>query len=133
MAVIPNEIRSNPQKTQQEAQRRVQQCDGVQAGDAVRLTKDWSTEKAGAIGIMGGMRHRALQRGSIVFRYSAFRDDVLVSCSGGPGTITTEASKLKPTGEKMQVRFWRWKNGRAGAGNGEDHTVEVSIWEWDGE
>jgi len=109
-----------------------QSRDGVQAGDAIRLTQPWNTLEAGKIGIIGGMRHRKLISGSIIFKYSAFRDDKVVSCSGGPGTITTDTKLLIPTGEKILVWFWRWKDGYPRASNGEDYGVMVNVWEWDG-
>ncbi|MFN6475353.1 hypothetical protein [Nostoc sp. DedQUE07] len=105
---------------------------GVQAGDAIRLTKPWQEAKAGEIGIIDGMRHRRLISGSITFNYSAFRDDRVVSCSGGPGTIITYTNRLVPTGETMLVWYWRWKDGYTGADNGERYAMEVNIWEWDG-
>ncbi|MEA5626880.1 hypothetical protein [Nostoc sp. UHCC 0251] len=106
---------------------------GVQAGDVIRLSKPWSTLKAGEIGIIGGLRHQVIDAESIVFRnYSAFRDEQLVSCSGGPGTIRTDTKLLIPTGEKMLIWFWRWKDGRSGRDQGERYKAIVNVWEWDG-
>jgi hypothetical protein len=119
-------------ETERELNIYLQKREGVQAGDAIRLTKDWSIVKVGAIGIIAGTRHRSLKEGSIIFNYSAFRDDKSVSCSGGPGTITTDTKLLIPTGEKKMIRFWRWKDGYAKADNGEDYFVMVNVWEWDG-
>lgn len=105
---------------------------GVQAGDAVRLTKDWKGTPAGQTGIIDGMRYRRLESGNITFNYSAFRDDRVVSCSGGPGTIITYTDRLIPTGETMLVWYWRWKNGYAEAHNDERYAMRVNVWEWDG-
>lgn len=105
---------------------------GVHAGDAIRLTKPWKEAKVGQIGIIQGMRHRAISSGSITFNYSAFRDDKVVTCSGGPGTIITESNRLVPTGEKMLIWYWRWKDGYAKAHNGEEYAMKVNVWEWDG-
>lgn len=110
----------------------LQKRKGVQAGDAIRLIKPWMEVEAGKIGIIAGMRHRRLISGSIIFDYSAFRDDRIVECSGGPGTITTDTELLIPTGEKILVWFWRWKNGYAEASNGEDYAMMVNLWDWDG-
>lgn len=110
----------------------LQKREGVQAGDAIRLTQAWNILEVGKIGIIGGIRHRKISSGSIIFNYSAFRDDKVVSCSGGPGTITTDTKLLIPTGEKILVWFWRWKDGYARASNGENYAVMVNLWEWDG-
>lgn len=110
----------------------LQKREGVQAGDAIRLIKPWMEVKAGKIGIIAGMRHRRLISGSITFNYSAFRNDRIVECSGGPGTITTDTKLLIPTGEKILVWFWRWKDGYPKANNGEDYAVMVNLWDWDG-
>ncbi|WP_100899128.1 hypothetical protein [Nostoc flagelliforme] len=105
---------------------------GVQAGDAVRLTQPWKEAKIGQIGIIQGMRHTRLVSGNITFNYSAFRDDRVVSCSGGAGTIITYTDRLVPTGETMLIWYWRWKNGYVEGDNGEEYAMNVYVWEWDG-
>jgi hypothetical protein len=105
---------------------------GVQAGDAIRLTKPWKGASIGQIGIIQGMRHTRLVSGNITFNYSAFRDDRVVTCSGGPGTIITYTDRLVPTGETMLIWYWRWKDGYAGGDRGESYAAMANVWEWDG-
>jgi hypothetical protein len=109
-------------------------------GHAVRLTKDWFGAKAGQIGIIGGIVGLAPADLQITFNPSAFKRrqrkgreglPCEVSCSGGPGTISTPASKLTPTGETVWVRFWDWKD-LPRADGGEDYFEDVPLWEWDG-
>jgi hypothetical protein len=107
---------------------------GVQAGDAIRLSKPWSTLKAGEIGIIEGLRHQSIDAETIIFgNCSAFRDEQLVSCSGGPGTFKTDTKLLIPTGEKMLIWFWKQRDGCSGAGCCEIYKVIVNVWEWDGQ
>lgn len=101
-------------------------------GDAVRLTKRYHGADQGEIGIIGGMIGEPKDHYNITFKYSAYRDDQYVSCSGGPGTIATPASKLKPTGLTTKVWFWKFKDGIREANNDEIYYMYVPVWEWDG-
>jgi DNA-directed RNA polymerase subunit RPC12/RpoP len=67
---------------------------------------------------------------AICFGASAFRppDGSYVSCSGGP-LPEVFMKDLKYVG-KTQQRFWYWNKYGPGAGNGEDYTAEVDLWEW---
>lgn len=109
-----------------------QEDEGVRAGNVVRLTKEWHGLPVGSLGIISGSRHRRLYDCSIIFQASAFRDDKVVSCSGGPGTITTSCSRLIPTGETHLTWYWRWKDGHACANNSESYAMNSFVWEWDG-
>lgn len=99
------------------------------AGDAVRLSAPWMGLDAGAVGVLGGMVGY-VDGGSITFRAETFRDGRVVSCSGGPATIHTDAAELSLTGETAELPVWRFRNGVRKAGNGEDYTVRVRVWEW---
>ncbi len=112
--------------------------DFPQAGDAVRLVKDWYGVKAGAIGVLGGTcdgEHRQYPSGP-TFNPSSFRDGepgrIGVSCSGGPATIVFNTAHLTPTNETMPVRFWKWESLPC-ANGGIDYVETVKVWEWDGQ
>ncbi|ONI88090.1 hypothetical protein ALI22I_20340 [Saccharothrix sp. ALI-22-I] len=105
-------------------------------GDAVRLAAPWRSGllAAGQIGVLGGSFRNRSEPGdrssSIVFNASSHRDETGVSSSGGPATIHTEWSELRPTGDVARLWVWRWKDGHVGAHNGEDYAVMVPVWEW---
>jgi hypothetical protein len=103
-----------------------------QAGDAVRLdgTWTWGGVDLGAIGVIDGVIGQLRPELGITFNASTFRDDRVVSCSGGPGTIATPASELHPTGETVELRVWRFKGGHREAHNDEHYTVTVPLWSW---
>lgn len=108
-------------------------------GDAVRLTAPYSITKPGSIGIIGGVVGRYYPTQGITFNASAFRGrsstysegPMVVSCSGGPGTIGTNMSRLKPTTETIMFTFWHWKD-TPRAGGGTEYQLEIPQWEWDG-
>ena len=55
------------------------------------------------------------------------REDGSVSISGGPfGKV--EKSQLKPTFERMKVRFWNWGNNLPGADMGVDYLIERPVF-----
>lgn len=98
-------------------------------GDAVRLDGYFCGVKQGAIAILGGRLGRASDEYLATFAASAFRDDVGVSCSGGPAPFVG-AGDLVPTGETVLCPFWRWLDGRSGAGRGVGYSLEVPLWSW---
>lgn len=105
------------------------------AGDAVRLMAPATglPELAvGKVGILDGIIGQPSGTGgaSIMFNPRVYRDGTRVSVSGGPGTIWTPYSELRPTGETRTVRAWRFTDGRRAAGNGEDYTIDVPVWDW---
>lgn len=109
-------------------------------GDAVRLIAPWSWGMidVGKIGVIEGRTDKEYKDNvEITFNYSCFRGKSsacsdgpeYVSCSGGPGTIATPVSELKPTNETTKIRVWRWKDVPRGGG-GVDYEIEVPVWEW---
>jgi len=108
-------------------------------GHAVRLTAPWSILKPGKIGILEGLVGVPHDDFSIIFNViGAFRGgptgkdpDEYVSCSGGPGTISTPADQLTPTDETVTLWFWRWRD-LPRAGGGEPYQLTVPLWEWSG-
>lgn len=108
-------------------------------GDAVRLSGTWCGLEAGKIGVLGGVVGHPTDDYSITFNASTFRGSRcsskgvhIVSCSGGPATIWTPASELKPTDEKVTIRCWHWRKNFPGAHRGVSYLVEVPVWEWAG-
>lgn len=105
-----------------------------QGGDAVRLAAPWpwagDMVKVGDIGVLQGPAGRDVDGGSIMFHHSTFRDEGTVSSSGGPGTIWTEATALRPTDERVTLKVWKWKDGWARAHNGAGYEIEVPVWDW---
>lgn len=102
------------------------------AGDAVRLAAEWKQGciEPGAIGVIGGMVGKDIDGGSITFNASTYRDDHVVRCSGSPATIHTDACELEPTGETVEIKVWRFKNGIRRAHNDESYTMTVPLWDW---
>lgn len=111
-----------------------------QGGDAVRLTAPWrwGMLEPGKIGIIDGEVGKDITDFvRITFNFSCFRGKSsaysngpeFVSCSGGPATIATPVTDLKPTGETIEIIAWKWK-GLPRAGGGENYRVEVPVWEW---
>lgn len=98
-------------------------------GDAVRIDGYYVCTQRGDIAILGGTLGVAYDEYSACFSASAHRDKGFVSCSGGPVPYIG-ADQLRPTGETIRVRFWRWKNGHVAAHNGEDYYLEVPLWSW---
>lgn len=98
-------------------------------GDVVRLDGVLTGARRGSIGVLGGVLGRARDEYEVCFSASAFRNDQYVSCSGGPIPFVG-AEDLIPTGEVLQQTFWRWKDGRSGAGRGEYYSLEVPVWSW---
>lgn len=102
------------------------------AGDAVKLGSPWKWGglPAGSIGILGGMINEPMDHTPITFRASTFRDNEIVSCSGGPGTASTDVKELLPTDETKDVWCWRFDYDIWGADRGRDYMVTVPVWIW---
>lgn len=105
------------------------------AGDAVRLmapSPGMPELAVGKVGILDGILGHPSDTGgaSIIWNPRTYRDDTHVSVSGGPGTIWTPYAELRPTGEIVTVRVWRFKDDRRAAGNGVESTVDVPLWDW---
>lgn len=109
-------------------------------GDVVELVGEWFGGNPGATGVIGGVIGEPEDMLHVVFNCSAFRGKnsawskgpEYVSCSGGPGTIALPAALLQPTGRTISRHFWRWK-GLPCADGGEDYTLTVPLWTWDGQ
>lgn len=103
-------------------------------GDAVRLLSGpWTAGevKPGALGVLEGMVGDPLtDTVSIVFNASSFRDDSVVSCSGGPAPAVVPVGELIRTDDTAEVRFWQWRHGIARAHEGQDYTLTVPVWDW---
>lgn len=61
--------------------------------------------------------------------YSSFKEKY-VSCSGGPAWYI-KASDLTPTKERKKWQFWKWLDGRPGAGRADNFISTVKVWEYD--
>lgn len=105
-------------------------------GIAVRLTGLWpwagNLLDIGDIGIVDGYDDQPYCHLRIIWKFSAYRDNHLTSCSGGPGTIGLPAELLVPTQETMKVRFWKFKDALPSANNSVVYWLDVPVWEWDG-
>ena len=104
-------------------------------GDAVLLVAGFAGAPAGEIGVIDGMVGEVTGWSSITFSLGGFprvyRDDMVVRCSGGPGTITADLSELQPTDSTQVLKVWRFHGGRRRAGNDEEYEVRVPVWTWD--
>lgn len=109
-------------------------------GDAVRLSAPWrwGMLPAGSIGIIGGITDEECREyAAITFNFSAFRGrdskyskgPECCACSGGPGTVATPVSELRPTGETYTYTAWQWRD-LPRADGGESYRVTVTLWEW---
>lgn len=68
--------------------------------------------------------------GSVTFNASTYRDDLVVSCSGGPASIHTEAAELVRTEDTTTLTVWRNRDDRREAHNAVYYTVTVPVWDW---
>jgi|GEM_PF-4767242 len=109
-------------------------------GDAVRLASPWrwGMLPAGSVGIIDGVTDEECEESAaITFNFSAFRGrsskyskgPEYCSCSGGPGTVATPVSELRPTGETYTYTAWRWRD-LPRADGGEPYLVTATLWEW---
>jgi hypothetical protein len=99
------------------------------AGDVVIILKGSEQGHMACVnGIVGDKR----EKWHICANFSAFNDGNIVSCSGG-SSFTVSSEKLVDTGRTHIATFWKWKDGTAGAGNGEDYQKEVTLWSYEEE
>jgi len=99
------------------------------AGDVVICT---GGKEIGQMACLGGMVGSEKEEWHMCYNFNAFNDGNVVSCSGGMSyTIPTE--ELIATGRTRLATFWKWKDGIAGAGNGERYQEEVTLWEYQSE
>jgi hypothetical protein len=104
-------------------------------GDAIRILADKFEARAGDIAVLDGIV-RDLKPDDvqmICFRFSAYRDPgdkpEYVSASGGPAWYIT-VGELIPTDETISLSFWRFKGSIQRAGNDEEYTLEVPLWNY---
>lgn len=99
-------------------------------GDWVEITNnDDGIAPTGTMGCIDGCVGEARPEYLVIFNpYTPFRDDRIVSTSGGPGYFL-KAKDLMPTLRVEKKRFWRWKCLPCADG-GYDYSVPVRIWEW---
>ena len=102
------------------------------AGDLVRVTAtDDVLIKVGSYGVINGVVGKRKSFYSVTFNYTTpYRDDEIVSASGGP-VRGIKASRMKPTGERKTHRFWRFKHDMPTAGGGVERSITVNVFEVD--
>lgn len=115
-------------------------CDGEYqltpplAGDAIRLAAPWRwaarSVRVGDMGVLDGFVGKPSEQGSVIFHARSFRDDHVVSSSGGPGTISTPITELTRTEDTTTMTVWQWRDGIAGAGKGIEYAITVPVWDW---
>jgi hypothetical protein len=103
--------------------------------DVARLRVSWKWAgglvKVGDYGFIdGGVREEYLTSVQITFNSVPFVDESFCSASGGPGSIATPISELKPTDERVALLCWRWSDGRAAAHNGAEYMRVCRVWDW---
>ncbi len=81
----------------------------------------------GQIGVLEGMLDRHYDSQMVCFNANAYRDDRKVTCGGGSAFYVL-TKQLIPTDITVERRFWRFKDGIAGAGRGEDYILPVKVW-----
>lgn len=104
-------------------------------GDVVRIAAPWKwagpTLKIGSLGFIdGSVNSEYLLTVQITFNSVPFTDWQYCSASGGPGSIATPVSELKPTHERVQMTCWMWKDGFARAHNGAEYLRTCRVWDW---
>lgn len=104
-------------------------------GDAVRVAASWNWGamwvKVGDIGVLDGVVGSPItSHTQITFKFSTFRDDNVVSSSGGPGTIATPVEELTRTDDTTTISVWQWRDGFPQAHNGIRYPITVPVWEW---
>jgi len=106
---------------------------GPLPGDAVLIINtDDSLIEEESIGIIEGMVGEKRPEYLVCFNARTHWQDEtgVVSCSGGPG-FYIEASKLKPTGKKVEINTWYFPNNFWGAHLGEDKKRRVNLFKYD--
>lgn len=105
-------------------------------GDVVRFSGiNYIGVKKGDIGCISGKVGVAEMEYLVTFGlygHGPFRDDKVVSCSGGPGTFIN-INDLQYTGETLEMTFWNWGKFGPRAGGAVPYTKTVPVWEWAGE
>jgi hypothetical protein len=104
-------------------------------GDVARLMTPWKWAgqlvKVGDYGFVDGcVGEEHLISVQITFNSVPFVDESFCSASGGPGSIATPISELKPTQERVGMCCWRWSDGRACAHNGAEYIRVCRVWDW---
>lgn len=103
-------------------------------GDAVRLCAPWKFATSLEIGsygfIDGAVKEEYLVSVEITFNSVPFVDDSFCSASGGPGSIATPITELRPTNDRVALRCWRWRDGHARAHNGVEYMRVSRVWDW---
>lgn len=104
-----------------------------QPGDAVVLDGEYWGAKRGQIATVDGMHYHWLspRQVMLVFAYSAYRENGVVECSGGPCPFV-DIADLTLAGSR-EITFWHWpKNTLPAAGAGVNYSLEVPLWSWNG-
>jgi hypothetical protein len=97
------------------------------AGDIVICTRG---SEIGRTAISEGSLKRAIgDKVMITFNASTFRDESVVSCSGGPAYYIT-VDKLLPTERTDKVNCWKWSDGTARVDNSDYYHMDVQVWEY---
>ena len=79
-------------------------------GDLVMiLHSDDCLVKDKSIGVIEGMINQCRESYLVCFNDNTFRDDTVVSCSGGPAYYIGAAG-LKPSPRIVNKLFWKWKD-----------------------
>lgn len=104
-------------------------------GDAVRVAAPWNWGepwvKVGDTGVLDGVVGSPITSHTrITFRFSTFRDDDVVSSSGGPATIATPVEELTRTDDTTTIPVWEWRDGFPHAHNSIRYSIAVPVWEW---
>jgi len=120
---------------QQLTQRTAAFIEFPRGGDVVRLQAPWkwagTSVKVGDCGFIDGcVTEEYLISVQITFNSVPFVDERFSSASGGPGSIATAITELKPTSERVAVRCWRWSDGHARAHNGAEYIRVCRVWDW---
>ena len=99
-------------------------------GDIVILTDKCMWVEAGRKAIIEGKVGQPQPSYMICFDASAFRNETVIYCSGGPSPfVLSEDLKY---GGKTTENFWKWKDVPR-AGGGLQYQMEVSLWYWNGQ
>lgn len=104
-------------------------------GDAVQLVREWvaarGVVKSGDYGFIEGCVGLEYAVGvPLTFNKIPFVGNGFCCGSGGPGTIETPVSQLKPTNRLKRFRCWRWKDNRARIHNSQEYLRFCRVWEW---
>lgn len=110
-------------------------------GDAVRLAVPhpmWDNVEVGDIGVIQGLvgKTPVEQAASIVFHHVTFRgcghppydglERLVVQSAGAPVTRLTSFADLRPTGDIVPLKVWRYSDDRQSYW----YTVQALVWDW---